>query len=180
MVKSYRINKDLLEAGLGFVTESDTEDAKRSNGHTQNGHVVSVDDPTVIRPALAMPERPIAVYVAGPLHSSGNALENIRRAVNMGRILRDAGFSPFIPHLFAFWSLMDGESASMTEAQWLMFDLEWLRKCDVLLRLPGTSKGADREEQEARQLGMPVFTLYASLVEWRYDRALKAEATRHG
>jgi len=35
-------------------------------------------------------------------------------------------------------------------------DLAWLEKCDVLIRLPVHSPGADREVRKARQLWIPV------------------------
>jgi hypothetical protein len=39
----------------------------------------------------------------------------------------------------------------------LDYDLNWLAKCDAVLRLPGASSGADREVEYAQKLGIPVF-----------------------
>jgi hypothetical protein len=40
--------------------------------------------------------------------------------------------------------------------KWLQMDLEWIKVCDVLLRLPGVSNGADQEVAHAESLGIPV------------------------
>jgi hypothetical protein len=39
----------------------------------------------------------------------------------------------------------------------MRMDFDWLRACDVLLRLPGESSGADREAALAREFGIAVF-----------------------
>jgi len=45
-------------------------------------------------------------------------------------------------------------------------DLEWLAKCDAVLRLPGESKGADIEKDYALSLGIPVFFSIDDLLEY--------------
>ena len=47
----------------------------------------------------------------------------------------------------------------MVYERWLEYDMEWLTACDALVRLPGESKGADREVARAKELGIEVYTL---------------------
>lgn len=43
------------------------------------------------------------------------------------------------------------------EQYWLDYDIEWLKRCDALVRLPGESAGSDAEVAIARDLNIPVF-----------------------
>ena len=92
------------------------------------------------------------VYVAGP-YSKGHVNENVRAAVEAGERLLKAGHTPYIPHLNHLWDLL----FPAPYEQWMRLDLEWLLQCEVVLRLPGESAGADLEVATADQLGIPVF-----------------------
>ena len=48
----------------------------------------------------------VYVYVAGPLYSTGDVEQNIRRAIFAGDRLAKAGYAAFIPHLTHFWGLL--------------------------------------------------------------------------
>lgn len=48
---------------------------------------------------------------------------------------------------------------------WLEYDLIWLRLCDCVLRLDGESDGADREVEEAKKLGIPVYYSLSELIK---------------
>ena len=50
---------------------------------------------------------------------------------------------------------------------WYAWDIDWLKKCDAVLRLDGESTGADREVLLAGELNPPVF--------YTVDALLKAE-----
>lgn len=95
------------------------------------------------------------VYVSGPL-SNGNTLPrsecmvNIENALGVGEQLIKAGFIPYIPHLSWFME------KALTYNKWIDFDLHWVDKCDVVLRMPGESKGADKEVEYANSKGKPV------------------------
>lgn len=95
----------------------------------------------------------IKVYIAGP-YTKGDPCVNTNIAVKVGQALWDSGFCPFVPHLTHFWHTMIPNSYEM----WMDYDMEWMRKCDAVLRLPGVSSGADKEIAEAIELGIPVFT----------------------
>lgn len=95
--------------------------------------------------------QPVYVYVAGPL-SAGNVGENVRKAIWACDYLLSLGYTPYCPHLTHFWALVTGDKLW---DQWLDFDEKWLLKCDVLFRLSGESRGADREEMFAVQNNIP-------------------------
>lgn len=109
------------------------------------------------------------VYVAGPLYSSGLAHENIQHALEAGDAILDAGHVPFVPHLYFFWSFYSNKH----DRTWLQLDMAWLDACDVLVRLPGKSLGADLEVDYARNaqksvfLGLSEFLAFARKLEER-------------
>lgn len=94
------------------------------------------------------------VYVAGPL-SIGDKLENTLRAMAVGKQVLKRGHYPLLPHLTYFCE-REGDY-DLTWAEYLEWDMAFLLRCDALLRLPGDSPGADREEALARAAGIPVF-----------------------
>jgi NTP pyrophosphatase (non-canonical NTP hydrolase) len=93
------------------------------------------------------------VYVAGPVTSSGSQAENTRNAINVAQYLHSNGHHPFIPHLFFLWEV----SHAKTHEEMMMMCKTWLLECDVVVRLPGHSKGADMEEVWAREASIPVY-----------------------
>jgi hypothetical protein len=96
--------------------------------------------------------KPVYVYVAGPL-SKPNPADNTRKAVLVADELLRAGYTPYVPHLTMFWECIVGPR---TWEDWLDFDENWLRRCDVLLRLPGESPGAHREVMFACNHDIPI------------------------
>lgn len=94
----------------------------------------------------------IYVYVAGPL-TLGDQDINTREAVKVADILAQEGFVPFVPHLDRLWHLISPHHYEF----WMKICLAWVARCDALIRLPGESKGGDREVEHARKLGIPVF-----------------------
>lgn len=102
----------------------------------------------------------LRVYVAGPY--SADPEGGTARAIDAGEDLRRAGLAPFVPHLFHYWD----KRHPLPYEEVLALDLEWLRACQGLLRLPGDSAGADREVAEAMRLGLPVFHDVPSLLAW--------------
>jgi hypothetical protein len=92
------------------------------------------------------------IYIAAPYTKPDPAV-NTRSAILVAEQLRDKGFIPFVPHLTHLWHLISPHEIDY----WYEYDIEWLKKCDALLRLPGESKGADNEVKVAQELGIPVF-----------------------
>lgn len=103
--------------------------------------------------------KPVYVYIAGPL-SKPNPADNTRKAVLVADDLLRMGYTPYVPHLTMFWEAITGYREW---EDWLDYDENWLRKCDVLLRLPGESPGADRECQYAWRYNIPVVNSTAEL-----------------
>lgn len=98
------------------------------------------------------------IYVAGP-YTKGDVAQNVREAIVVGNNIKALGHTPFIPHLTHFWHMLIPHDIEY----WYAYDMEWLKECDALFRIPGESKGADAEAAMARELGMPVYTSYAEL-----------------
>lgn len=98
-----------------------------------------------------MNDRKIRVYVAGP-YANGDMAKNVSIAMDVTDALIKFGHAPFCPHLCHFLQLRHEHPVET----WLALDFEWLRVCDVMLRLPGYSPGADKEETEALKCGIPV------------------------
>lgn len=99
------------------------------------------------------------VYVAGPL-SKGDVVLNIREAVLAAEGIIKLGLTPYVPHLNLLWNFI---MPHRTYDFWLSLDFQWLQKCDAVLRLPGSSEGAEREVTYATRLGIPVFYSYEEL-----------------
>lgn len=92
------------------------------------------------------------VYVAGP-YTKPDPPINTKKAIDFGNWLLDHGHRPIVPHL----SLFQHMQKERPWQEWLDIDFDMItRCCDVLIRLPGESSGADMEVQHARTLGMPV------------------------
>jgi hypothetical protein len=109
------------------------------------------------------------VYISGPLTTSGSVGANVRAAVDAGTAVQDAGHAAYIPHLNYFgWEVIHPRPYEY----WIAGDLAWVAVCDALIRLPGRSKGANREVQEALKHNIPV---YYSVAE--FLRAVKVEET---
>ena len=98
------------------------------------------------------------VYIAGPY--SSDPVRGTRAAVWAGETVLHYGDAPYIPHLTMFWDLMFPHPY----LAWIELDMEWLRVCEGLIRLPGPSDGADAEEAEARRLGLQVWQGVAAYV----------------
>jgi hypothetical protein len=108
----------------------------------------------VIRDALDQPQErmghPLRVYVSGPY--SADPEHHTQAAIDAADQLLAAGHAPYVPHLKHPWV----QATSHPYEVWLGLDIAWLQVADAVLRLPGTSPGADRETALAEQLGIPV------------------------
>jgi len=112
----------------------------------------------------------IRVYIAGPYTKPDPAV-NVHRAIHVGNKLMDAGFAVFIPHLSHFQHLL----CPRPYEDWLAHDYEWLKVCDVVVRLPGESAGAEKECELADRLGIQVIYAHIdrateTLKHWREAR----------
>lgn len=101
------------------------------------------------------------VYVAGPL-TKGPWSHNQRAALDAAAQLADAGCVPYVPHLSVQWDTVHPRGYEF----WMEQCLAWVERCDVLLRLPGESPGADREVEHAKRHGMAVFHSVGQILEF--------------
>lgn len=104
----------------------------------------------------------LKVYVAGPM-TFGDPSANMRKGMKVGMLLWERHFLPHVPHLTHFWDMVCPAGREV----WLRMDLEELKGCDALFRIPGKSPGADWEEERARERGIPVFYTIKALQKWR-------------
>lgn len=117
---------------------------------------------------------PTRVYIAGA-YSQGDVMLNIRTAIMAADVVWRAGGVPFVPHLTGFWHVISPHPYE----DWLALDQEWLRSCDVVLRLPGTSGGTDAEVALAIELGMPVYhSLHECTAALTRERIARIAETR--
>ena len=96
--------------------------------------------------------KPKYIYIAGP-YTKPDPAQNTNRAIQIADDLLAAGYVPFVPHLCHLWELISPKPYTA----WTEYDLEWLERCDAVLRFDGDSAGADAEVKRAEELGIPVF-----------------------
>jgi len=99
----------------------------------------------------------VRIYVAGP-YTKGGVAVNVRNAILAGEALVQKGHTPFIPHLTHLWHIVIPHDVQF----WYDYDMHWLKECDALLRIPGESIGADKEEAFAL---LHRFTVYHHIDE---------------
>lgn len=103
--------------------------------------------------------RALGIYVAGPLYSSGELMDNVADAVQLGATIEmmadEMGLElyTFVPHIMTFVQPMLGKTHEAAQ-RW---DDHWLRRCDALVYLPGKSVGTAHELTLASRLGIPAF-----------------------
>lgn len=100
------------------------------------------------------------VYIASP-YTLGDVAVNVRRQMECADSLIDLGFVPFVPLYTHFQHMYSPKNWDV----WLEQDLEWVKVCDILLRLDGESTGADIEVKTAKEAGIPVVYSVTELVD---------------
>lgn len=114
------------------------------------------------RSGQPFPDR-IHVYVAGP-YTRPDPVANTHQIVKFADRLQALGYHPVVPHVSLLWHLIcPHEDVEF----WYEHDLYDLARCDVVIRVPGPSSGADKEVQFAIDNGIPVvYTVEALLVQF--------------
>ncbi len=100
------------------------------------------------------------VYIAGP-YTHPDPIANARTAVHAGMQLWEHGYTPLIPHLSLFARFVH----PMNVPDLYTLDIELLRRCDGVLRIPGPSAGADLEVKFAENNSIPVFMFMDKLLD---------------
>ena len=89
------------------------------------------------------------IYIASP-YSLGDTARNVRTQVDATDRIISMGHTPFTPLLDHFIHLIHPRS----DESWMVdYCLPWVERCDLILRLPGESPGADREVAHALRHG---------------------------
>ena len=105
------------------------------------------------------------VYIAGPYRAANAWLveRNVRAAEALALEVAELGAVPLCPH-----TMTRHFEGTLTEQYWLDATLELMRRCDVVLLVPGwkQSEGTRGEVAEAVRLGLPVFRSLAEVREW--------------
>lgn len=93
----------------------------------------------------------IVVYISSP-YTKGDVAQNVRVQLDTADTLMTLGYCPFVPVFTHFQHL----HKPRLYGDWLRIDEEFVRRSDVVLRLPGESNGAEREVKLALSLDIPV------------------------
>jgi hypothetical protein len=101
-----------------------------------------------------MTKRKTRVYIASP-YTKGDVAINVKVQIDAVDTLMTLGYAPFAP-LYSHFQHM---AHPRPYGDWISMDLEWVPACDVILRLPGDSSGADGEVEFGRKNGIP--TVYS-------------------
>ena len=107
---------------------------------------------------------PVRVFISSP-YTLGDTCENVRRQHDAMAALMLMGHYPFAPLLSHYQQMIH----PISWEEWIKWDLGWLEQCQVVLRLPGQSKGADLECLRAEELFIPVLKTRAQVIEILVD-----------
>jgi hypothetical protein len=101
---------------------------------------------------IAMDRKPMrrCIYIASP-YSIGDLTFNVRVQLDAFERIMNMGHLPFAPLLDHFQHLVHPRS----DESWIHdYCLPWVERCDLILRLPGVSVGADLEVSHAIRHGV--------------------------
>ncbi len=110
--------------------------------------------------------KPMMILIAGPYRSGTNddpekMSENLRRLEQASYPLFKAGHLPMIGEWVALpiWHTAGGKSVGDDLYEEILHPTagRLLQHCDAVLRLEGTSKGADNDVKIAKERGIPVY-----------------------
>ena len=91
------------------------------------------------------------IYIASP-YTLGDVAANVARQKEAAHRILDMGHCPIAPLLSHYLHIY----RQRPYEEWLNMDLAIIPRVDVLLRLPGESKGAEQEIAHAENYGVPV------------------------
>lgn len=91
------------------------------------------------------------IYIASP-YTIGDVAANVAVQIDAAHRIMDMGHCPIAPLLSHFLHL----HRQRDYHDWINVDLELVKRCDIVLRLPGESSGAEGECRLAREINVPV------------------------
>ncbi len=101
------------------------------------------------------------VFLASP-YRVGNVAQNVRVQHDAFDALNNMDFIPFMPFFMHYQHLVHPKSFD----NWMSWCIEWLKVCDLVLRLPGESKGSDLIVAEASRLQIPVLDTWEATQDY--------------
>ena len=101
------------------------------------------------------------VFITSP-YTLGDVAVNVRNQLDTADKLMNLGICPIVPLLSHFQHL----HRPRPYEHWMEIDFEKIRRSDALLRLPGESKGSEREIKFAKEIEKPVFYSISEVKEW--------------
>jgi hypothetical protein len=102
-------------------------------------------------------------------------MEKIHEAIEAHFTLIELGFVPHCPHLTVFCELMQPNRISYD--QWLKLDMNYIDDSDLVLRIPGSPSGADRECEYARSKGKRVIEGLDTFLDYLKEISYEASVT---
>jgi hypothetical protein len=94
----------------------------------------------------------VIIYIASPYSGYDDKQAAVNVQIDAFAVLRDAGHQPIAPLLSHY---VDERHPASYE-RWMQWCMTMVSVADLVVRLPGESKGADAEVAEARRRGIPV------------------------
>jgi hypothetical protein len=91
------------------------------------------------------------IYIASP-YTIGDVAANVRVQIEAAHLILDTGHCPVVPLLSHFLHI----HRQRPYQDWTEMGLAIIPRVDIVLRLPGESRGADEEVRLAVKLGIPV------------------------
>lgn len=88
------------------------------------------------------------IYLSGPI-TKPDPNANANAAIRIADALVEAGFTPIVPQLSVLWQTVQPHDWQW----WIDYDLRIVESCDLIVRIPGESRGADFEMSHAYKLG---------------------------
>jgi len=100
------------------------------------------------------------VYIACP-YTVGDVAVNVHNAFMIADQLAGLGFIPYVPVWTHFWHLVSPHPYEF----WTEMDLEFIKRCDYILRIRGKSEGADKEIEFAKKQNIPIYYSIGDLTD---------------
>ena len=121
-----------------------------------------------------MKQKPL-IYIAGPI-TKGDHPSNIRNGIDAYKHVLDIGGLPFCPMLDFLVRIVYPKEIDYELL--LDYDFQVISYCSAVIRIPGESAGADREEKFAKDNNIPFFTSWESLAMWIINNYGEKEYTK--
>jgi hypothetical protein len=100
------------------------------------------------------------IYLASP-YTIGDVAANVAVQIDAAHKILDLGHCPVAPLLSHFLHIQ----RQRPYQDWVNMDLALIPRMDIVLRLPGESRGADKEVQTAQKFNIPVVFSWEELTD---------------